>query len=309
MKIAERLAGTKVALSFEFFPPKEPHGVERLLECAGRLSAFSPTFVSMTYGAGGSSRRSTAQLCQRLMLEEGLCTMAHLTCSGTTVDELRQIASDFCERGIENVLALRGDPPRGESRFYAEQGGFSHANELICFLRSNFDFGIAAACYPETHGEAPSRAVDLSRLRDKVQAGAEFLITQLFFEPSLYVNFVAHARAAGIDVPIIPGILPATDLAALLRMCARCSASVPEFVTHTLGRHQHDSQALFDAGVELTSALCRALLDAGAPGLHFYTRNRWLETAAILERLDPSDSGASGLRAQGSSNTFPMPPA
>jgi methylenetetrahydrofolate reductase (NADPH) len=292
MKIAERFAGAQVALSFEFFPPKEPLGVERLMDSARHLAAFSPTFVSVTYGAGGSSRHSTAALCQRLILEEGLCAMAHLTCGGATVDELRQIASDFHERGIENVLALRGDPPRGESRFCAAQGGLSHANELIRFLRSNFDFGIGAACYPETHSEAPSRAVDLARLREKVQAGAEFLITQVFFDPSLYVNFVTQARAAGIDAPIIPGILPATDLAALLRMCARCGASVPEFVTGALARHQHDPQAEFDAGVELTLAFCRALLDAGAPGLHFYTRNRWLETAAILERLDRSGSPA-----------------
>ncbi|HWA75215.1 MAG TPA: methylenetetrahydrofolate reductase [Polyangiaceae bacterium] len=309
MKIAKCLEEAEVALSFEFFPPKDPPGVERLLDSARRLSAFSPTFVSVTYGAGGSSRHSTAALCQRLMVEEGLCAMAHLTCAGATVEELQLIAAEFRERGLENVLALRGDPPRGDARFRAAEGGFAHASELIAFLRSNFDFGIAAACYPEKHSEAPSLSVDLARLREKLQAGAEFLITQVFFEPSLYVNFVANARAAGIHAPIVPGILPATDLPALLRMCARCGAEVPAFVTQTLARHEHDPQAMFDAGIELTVSQCRALLAAGAPGLHFFTRNRWVESAAILERLAPSLTASRAHFAQGSSSTFATPPA
>lgn len=308
MKIRERITRAGVALSFEFSPPKESLGVERLFDSARKLAAFEPTFVSVTYGAGGSTRGSTSELCQRLIGDEGLCAMAHLTCSGASAEELGQIAADLRARGIENVLALRGDPPRGEARFSAASGGFSHASELIRFLRADFDFGIAAACYPEKHAEAPSLDVDLERLREKVEAGAQFLITQLFFEPALYVDFVAQARAAGIRVPILPGVLPATDLPALQRMCARCEAGVPEFVVQALGRHQHDPRAMLEAGLELTLAQCRALLEAGAPGLHFYTRNRWVETAAVLERLEPWSALVRRPSAQGSSSTLPTPP-
>lgn len=286
MKIRERLAEARVSLSFEFFPPKDALGLERLFESVGRLARYQPTFVSMTYGAGGSTRRSTSELCERLRLEHGLCAMAHLTCSGAAASELAQVAAEFYARGVENVLALRGDPQKGAARFAAAPGGFAHAAELCRFLREHFDFGLAGACYPEKHAEAPSFDADLSRLREKVEAGAEVLITQLFFEPAVYADFVARARAAGIFVPIVPGVLPATDLRALLRMCERCGASVPGSVVRVLAQHEHDPAAMLAVGVELTRALCRALLDAGAPGLHFYTRNRWFEAAAVLDGLD-----------------------
>jgi methylenetetrahydrofolate reductase (NADPH) len=233
------------------------------------------------------------------MNEFGLCAMAHLTCSGASASEVARVAEDFAIRGVENVLALRGDPPGGGARFTAALGGFSHAAELCRFLRQHFDFGLGAACYPEKHSEAPSWDADLERLREKVEAGAEYLITQLFFEPDLYSEFVARARNAGITVPILPGVLPATDLRALVRMSEKCGAGVPERVRELLAPHEHDPRAMLEVGIEFTRAQCRALLELGAPGLHFYTRNRWPEVSAVLDALDLggcSRRGSEGAR-------------
>ncbi|MFZ5897094.1 MAG: methylenetetrahydrofolate reductase [NAD(P)H] [Myxococcota bacterium] len=282
MRVRDVLGDTP-SLSFEFFAPREEAGVRRLFGTIEILRRFEPNFVSVTYGAGGSTRTATAEIVERLQKQEGLCAVAHLTCVGASRGELVAIARDLQARGIENVLALRGDPPKGEATFRVAQGGLSYASELLRLLREEADFCLGGACYPEKHPEAESLDLDLARLAEKVEAGAEYLITQLFFDVSDYVSFVERARRFGIHVPIVPGVLPATDLDALLSMAKKCGASVPAELHQELAALSGDAR--FERGVELTLELCRALLAYGVPGLHFYTRNRG-EVAHVLEALD-----------------------
>jgi methylenetetrahydrofolate reductase (NADPH) len=284
-RISDRLGAGGTSLSFEFSPPKDADGMQRLLGTARELARFEPSFVSVTYGAGGSTRRATGDVAERLIKDEGLCAMAHLTCVGATRDELLHVASDLADRGVQNVLALRGDAPRGQADPGPVEGTLRSASDLIRLLGAHFDFCLGAACYPEKHPRALSFSADLRELAQKVAAGATFLVTQLFFDPLDYLSFVERARASGIAVPILPGILPATDLDALLRMASRCGASVPPAIVGLLGRYAHDQAAMARVGVELTRIQCQALLEAGAPGLHFYTRNRAAEVAAVIEGL------------------------
>src|SRR5690606_33718666 len=219
MKIIDKL-GSGPAFSFEFFPPKGPEGMEQLFETVARLRTYDPAYVSVTYGAGGSTRRLTVELVQRIKREAGLETMAHLTCVGAHRDEIAGVLNELTRGGIENVIALRGDPPRGQTSFVTPEGGFSHASELIAFIREKYDFCIAAACYPEKHPEAPSFEADLQHTLEKVRAGADLLITQLFFDPRDYFRFVERARAIGITVPIVPGVMPITNVSQVKRFTA-----------------------------------------------------------------------------------------
>lgn len=205
MRIRELLATGRPSFSFEFFPPKTEEGSAQLLEAIESLRDLKPTYVSVTYGAGGSTRDLTIDLVRRIQREYGIETMAHLTCVGSNRDEIRAVVDRLAESGIENVLALRGDPPKGETEFAAVKGGFRHANELAGFLREHWGFCIGAACYPEGHTEAISLDADIANLRHKVEAGAEFLVTQLFFDNEKYYRFVRRVREAGIGVPIVPG--------------------------------------------------------------------------------------------------------
>jgi methylenetetrahydrofolate reductase (NADPH) len=227
MKIIEKLASSSPAFSFEFFPPKDAEGTERLFRAVAELRPYEPTYVSVTYGAGGSTRRLTVDLVRRIQREVGLEAMAHLTCVGASCDEISQVLDELAAGGIDNVLALRGDPPKGDARFEKPEGGFAHANELIEFVRSRWSFCVGAACYPETHVESPSRAVDLENLQRKVVAGADFLVTQLFFEAADYFRFVEEARAIGIACPIVPGIMPITNVSQIKRFTAMCGAHIP----------------------------------------------------------------------------------
>lgn len=285
MKITDKLRTKSPAFSFEFFPPADEAGVDRLFETVARLQAYDPAYVSVTYGAGGSTRRLTVDLVRRIKREVGLEAMAHLTCAGATRAELASVLDQLQEGGIENVLALRGDPPKGERAFVATEGGFAHASELSEFIRSRYDFCLAGACYPEAHPESASLDADLEHLKRKVDAGVQLLVTQLFFDSQDYFSFVARARAAGITVPIIAGIMPITNVSQIKRFTALCGAKIPGPLWARLEAVGSDARAVQHLGVEHATAQCRDLLDGGAPGIHFYTLNRSPATVEVLDRL------------------------
>jgi len=283
MKIVDKL-GSSPAFSFEFFPPKDQEGVARLFETITHLAPYGPAYVSVTYGAGGSTRRLTVELVRRIKQEVGIEAMAHLTCVGASSDEIGAVLDELKDGGIDNVIALRGDPPRGAARFERHQDGFGYASELIAFIRSRWDFCLAGACYPEKHPEAADHDADLAALKSKVDAGADFLITQLFFDNADYFRFVERARAAGVRVPIVPGIWPITNLAQIQRVTSMCGATIPKELLAKLDA-AGQPQRVQEVGVAHATAQCRELLARGAPGIHFYTLNRSPATREILERL------------------------
>jgi methylenetetrahydrofolate reductase (NADPH) len=283
--LASADAGAGPVFSFEFFPPKTPEGEENLQEALRQLATLEPAFVSVTYGAGGSTRDKTIEIVKGIRREYGLEAMAHFTCVGATVEELRATLDEMREAGIENVLALRGDPPAGTKRWTKAEGGLEYSHELVALIRDGYTFAIGAACFPETHLEAVSPEADLQYLAQKVRAGANFLITQLFFDNAVYFDFVRRARAAGITVPIIPGILPITHFGQVQRMTEMCGASIPEGLRQELHARESEPEAVRDFGVAYATLQCAELLAAGAPGIHFYTLNRSPATRAILSAL------------------------
>ncbi|HET7542293.1 MAG TPA: methylenetetrahydrofolate reductase [NAD(P)H] [Polyangiaceae bacterium] len=285
MKIIDKLSAKTPAFSFEFFPPKDEAGVDRLFETVARLQAYDPAYVSVTYGAGGSTRRLTVDLVTRIKREVGLEAMAHLTCVGASRQEIASVLDQLQASGIDNVLALRGDPQKGESAFQKCDGGFGYASELAAFIREHYGFCLAGACYPENHPESPSAALDLEHVRLKVLAGVELLITQLFFDSRDYFSFVARARAAGIKVPIIAGIMPITNLSQVKRFTAMCGATIPRPLLARLEAAGNDLSLVQQIGVEHATQQCRELIDGGAPGIHFYTLNRSPATVDVLDRL------------------------
>jgi methylenetetrahydrofolate reductase (NADPH) len=287
MKIIEKLASKKPSFSFEFFPPKNEEGKDRLFETISHLQPYDPTFVSVTYGAGGSTRKLTVDLTVRIEREAGIEAMAHLTCVGATRDEVSAVLDQLREGGIQNVLALRGDPPQGANEFVAPPGGFAHASELIEFIRgrSGADLCLGGACYPEKHPEAPSPEVDLQNLKKKVDAGAELLVTQLFFDSKDYFSFVERARAIGITVPILAGIMPITNVNQIKRFTAICGARIPAELLARLEAVHDAPNEVRRIGVEHAVAECRALLEGGVAGIHFYTLNRSTATVEILKAL------------------------
>ena len=285
MKITDKLSAKNPAFSFEFFPPKDQAGVDRLFETVARLQAYEPAYVSVTYGAGGSTRRLTVDLVRRIKREVGLEAMAHLTCVGATRDEVSSVLDQLHEGGVDNILALRGDPEKGETTFVKSADGFGHASELAEFIRSRYDFCLAGACYPENHPESATTESDLANLKRKVDAGVQVLVTQLFFDSKDYFSFVARARAIGITVPVIAGIMPITNLSQVKRFTAMCGASIPAPLLARLEAAGTDAAAVQQIGVEHATAQCRELIDGGAPGIHFYTLNRSPATVEVLERL------------------------
>jgi methylenetetrahydrofolate reductase (NADPH) len=271
--------------SFEFFPPKSDAG-ERVLGLAlESLRQLDPAFVSVTYGAGGSSRGRTLELTKWIKQELGIEAMAHLSCVGSTREELKAILDDMHHAGIENILALRGDPPRGETEWKPHPGGISYSTELAGMIRADHDTCIGGACFPEVHPEAPDLAHDLRFLKDKVDNGVSFLITQLFFDNEFYFRFVDEARAAGIEVPILPGVMPITDLRQIKTITGMCGATIPHPLLEALEWRSHDPDAVLQLGVSYATLQCAELLARGAPGIHFYTLNRSHATRAILSAL------------------------
>ena len=285
MRISEALATIQPFFSFEFFPPKDDAASQQLLEAAAALSALRPAFVSITYGAGGSTRTRTVDLAKRFKNELGLNVMAHVTCVGSNRSELRSLFDELSLAGIENILALRGDPPKGAQTFQPTVGGFAHASELIAMLKRNYDFCIGAASYPEMHVEATSAADDLKHLKEKVDAGADFLISQLFFDNEAYLRFERDARAVGIGVPMLPGLMPITNYSQVARFTTAIGAKIPPKLLRELELRKDDPKAVEDLGVAYAALQAAELLQAGVRGVHFYTLNKSPATRAIVSSL------------------------
>ncbi|MFM1873795.1 MAG: hypothetical protein RL398_3217 [Planctomycetota bacterium] len=286
VQIAKMFGKGTPVVSFEFFPPKTEEGVETLYRTVEELRPCRPSFVSVTYGAGGSTRDRTLELVARIQRELGIVTMAHLTCVGSTREEIGEVLRRLHGSGIRNVLALRGDPPKGETEFKAVDGGFRYASELVAFIReSGLDFCIGAACYPEGHVETRDLDADLAHLVTKVKAGADFLVSQLFFDNEDYSAFVRRARSAGIEIPIVPGLMPITNVSQVERFTSMCGSRIPQELRRRLKIVQGDPAAVVATGVQWSVDQGRALLKAGAPGLHFYTLNRSSATLAVHAAL------------------------
>ena len=286
MRIDEIIAASDgPVFSFEFFPPRTDEGEQNLRLTLEDLRAFDPDFVSVTYGAGGGTRARTVEVTKWLKQDLGIEAMAHLSCVGATREELGEVLDDIAEAGIENVLALRGDPPRGETEWKPHPGGLHYSTELAALITERYPFAVGAACFPEVHPEAPDMAHDLRFLRRKVAAGATFLITQLFFDNELYFHFVDEARAAGIEVPIVPGIMPITDVGQIKTITGMCGASIPQLLLEALEWRAADRDAVLQLGVAYATLQCAELLARGVPGIHFYTLNRSPATRAILSAL------------------------
>jgi methylenetetrahydrofolate reductase (NADPH) len=286
MKIRNRLNPSNPCFSFEFFPPKTDEGVANLLKALEDLAPLQPGFVSVTYGAGGSTRDRTLDLVTHIKQETGIEAMAHLTCVGHTRDELRAVLKRLAEAKLDNLLVLRGDPPQGQQKFIPSAGGFQFASELVQFIREeDFNFCLGGACYPEGHVETTSRDDDLRHLKEKVDAGLDFVVTQLFFDNAFFFDFVERARRAGINVPIVPGIMPITNYEQLQRFTRMCGATVPMRLALQLERVKDQPDALVQLGVAHATVQCMELLARGVPGIHFYTLNKSPATRMIVSAL------------------------
>ncbi|HEX7060222.1 MAG TPA: methylenetetrahydrofolate reductase [NAD(P)H] [Solirubrobacterales bacterium] len=302
MRIDRIIAARRPVFSVEFFPPKTAEATEQLYATARELRELGPDFVSVTYGAGGSTREGTVEITRELK-ELGFETMAHLSCVGESADGLAATLDRIAVAGIENVFALRGDPPRGQEDFEQPEGGLGSAAELAAFISAGWDFAIGGACFPEVHPEAPDLDTDLTYLKTKVESGASFLITQLFFDNSVYFDFVAAARAKGIDAPILAGVIPVASFAQTKRICELCDATIPSRLEEAFRACGGDERAEFELGVAYAAQQCAELLIAGAPGIHFYALNRAPATRAVLGALRASrpwerTRGAVGTPAQ-----------
>jgi methylenetetrahydrofolate reductase (NADPH) len=285
MRIDQILAGDGPVFSFEFFPPKTEAGERNLYAALTELQTLEPSFVSVTYGAGGSTREKTIEIVKRISEDFGLEAMAHFTCVGATVPELRDTLDEMRLAGIDNVLALRGDPPAGQQEWTKTEGGLEYSRELVELIGADYEFAIGAACFPETHIHAESPEADLRHLGEKVRAGVDFLITQLFFDNAVYFDFVDRVRAAGIEVPVIPGIMPITQVGQVERMAKMCGSAIPDGLSSELHAREEDPDAVLAFGVAYATLQCHELLAGGAPGIHFYTLNRSPATRAILSAL------------------------
>lgn len=267
-------AADGLAVSFEFFPPKTDKMEETLWQAVRRLEPLAPRFVSVTYGAGGTTRERTHATVVRLLKETQLTPAAHLTCVGATRDEVDEVARVYWQAGIRHIVALRGDSPAGTASYTPHPGGYAYAAELVAGLKRIGDFEISVAAYPETHPEAKSAAADLDNLKRKVDAGATRAITQYFFDPEVFLRFRDRAQAAGIDLPIVPGILPVTNFAQVVKFSAACGASVPPWLAHLFEGLDEDAETRKLVAATVAARQCLALHQAGVREFHFYTLNR-----------------------------------
>lgn len=274
------------SFSFEFFPPKTDEGEVRLWHTLRELEPLRPTFASVTYGAGGSTRDRTVRLTARLAADTTLTPLGHLTCVGSTVEQLQGVIASYADAGVLNILALRGDPPQGPgSSWEPTPGGFDHAEQLVGLVRSLGSFSVGVAAFPEGHPESASRDDDARVLARKAKAGASFAITQFFFRVDDYLELVDRTRALGCEIPILPGIMPVTNLGQIQRFAELSGAGVPAELVERFAMLGDDQAAVRELGIELASDLCRDLLDQGAPGLHFYTLNSSTATREIYANL------------------------
>jgi methylenetetrahydrofolate reductase (NADPH) len=283
--VGELLRRGEMSFSFELFPPKTPEGESELWATVRRLEALSPTFLSVTYGAGGSSRDRTVRITTEIAQDTTILPVAHLTCVGASRDEVRGVIQEYAAGGITNMLALRGDPP-ASGAWEPHPDGLTHADELVTMIRSLGDFSVGVAAFPEGHPESPDLDADARVLARKQAVGAEYAITQLFFRAEDYERLVERAQAHGCTMPILPGIMPVTNLNQIERFTALSGADFPRDLADRFASLGDDADAVRALGVEVASELCSRLLDVGAPGLHFYTLNRSTATIEIYRNLD-----------------------
>jgi methylenetetrahydrofolate reductase (NADPH) len=285
MKITDIFLSQEKTFSFEFFPPKDEISAVDFGINVGRLMKLSPSFVTVTYGAGGSNQEKTFALVDYLENKIGLTTIAHYTCVNATREKVDADLKYLQSKKIDNLMLLRGDPPKGESSFVPPKNGFRYASELIAYVEGSYDFCVAGAAYVEKHPEAGSMEEDLLNLKKKTNAGAEFLITQLFFDNKYYFDFIKKARKQGINCRIIPGIIPITSYQQIERFTSMSSTNIPRKLTDAILKHKNDPGRMYEIGVEFTIRQCQELLANGAPGIHFYTLNKSRAAVEIFEAL------------------------
>ncbi|MCS6998339.1 MAG: methylenetetrahydrofolate reductase [NAD(P)H] [Aquificaceae bacterium] len=285
MRIGELLKQGQFSISFEFFPPKTAEGEEELFQTIYSLQELAPAFVSVTYGAGGSTRERTKRVVKRIHEETKLTTMAHLTCIAHTKEELFNILKEYREIGIENILALRGDKPTGD--FSPPQEACTYAYQLVSFIREHFGgwFSVGVASYPEGHPESPNMDWEVKYFKKKVEAGADFSITQMFFDNRYYYEFVELCQRAGIDVPIIPGIMPITNFRQVQKFASMCGADIPQSLIERLEPYADNPEETLKIGVDFAIGQCLDLMEKGVPGLHFYTLNKSRATLMVYEGI------------------------
>lgn len=285
MRITDILKNRRPVFSLEFFPPKSSEEMAQLFQTVNDVKRLAPGFISVTYGAGGGTRDRTLEIVKRAKSEIGLESVAHLTCIGHSREEIKETLDELVRSGIENVVALRGDPPKGEARYTPHPEGFRYARELTAFIRESYPLCIAVAGYPEGHIESPDKETDWTHLEEKVKAGADVIITQLFFENRYFFEFERRMREKGVTVPIVPGIMPITNLQQILRFTRICGASIPNKVVKDLEAIQGQPEAVQRYGIEYAKQQCKGLLAHGVPGIHFYTLNKSRATQEIIMSL------------------------
>ncbi len=287
MALSDFFGSDRFGLSFELFPPKTEAGLVALYRHVEVLLEFKPNFVTCTYGAGGSTQDKTLQIVEAVKQKFGVHVASHLTCVGSTVDDLRGFMREATARGVDSIVALRGDPPQGETSFEAVDGGLKYANELVNLIHDEFpNFGVAVAGYPETHQEAPSPEVDLENLKRKVDSGADLVMTQLFYENQDFYRFQEQCQAKGIQIPIVPGLLPVTNLHQIQRITSLCGARLPVEFVNRLAEKEENEEWQFQVGVEFAINQVRELIEQGVPGVHFYVLNKSQATSQVLGALD-----------------------
>lgn len=287
MQLPEIYASCELALSFELFPPKTDKGVETLFRHAEQLVKFNPSYITCTYGAGGSTQDRTLDIAARVRREFDLPVATHLTCVGRDADQIRDYLRRAVEQGVDNVVALRGDPPQGDETFQAVEGGFAYANELVEMIHTDFpQMGVAVGGYPEVHQEAPSAEADLENLKRKVDAGAHAIITQLFYDNEDFFRFRDKCEAIGIGVPLIPGLLPVTSVSQIKKIASLCGAKLPGAFMKALEGCGDDAAAQFEVGVDQATVQTQALIDAGVPGIHYYVLNKSEAASRVLNAVN-----------------------
>lgn len=285
MKIRDIFPYKKRTFSFEFFPPKTKKAAKTLYDTVQDLQFLNPDYVSVTYGAGGTTRQRTIELVKKLQKEQNFNVMAHFTCVGHTKEELREIISQMKESGVENILALRGDPPEGETVFKPVEGGLSHANELVSLIKDIGDFCVGVAGNPEGHPESPNLDKDIENLKRKVDAGADFIVTQLFYDNHHYFDFVERCGKAGVNCRIVPGVMPIMNLKQVEFITKMCGATLPSGLLSRLEKYRDDPKITAHIGLEHANRQCQWLLQDGAPGIHFYTMNKSMASRHLMEFL------------------------
>ena len=286
MSILDAYANGRFGLSFELFPPKTPESESTMWRTVEDLMAFEPAMITCTYGAGGSTRGKTLDVIEGVRSRHAVAVASHLTCVGSSRDELRDYLHEARDRGVTAIVALRGDPPKGETSFTPVAGGLCYASELVSLIRGEFpDFGIVVAGYPETHQEAVSPAADLENLKRKVDAGGDVVVTQLFYDNDDFLRFRDHCATIGIEAPIVPGVMPVTNYAQVRRIATLCKARLPDAFTQPFEAAGDDEAAQFEAGVEFASRQVQGLIDAGVPGIHFYVLNKSPATVRVLRQV------------------------